>query len=142
MKLANNQVIFIYRLEKRIYVYTFLFFIFLWRHYISEKKRVKDWKKINAVMLMTNQMLMSKRVVLINFRRKVACQTVNLLKFKWYHAYRKITNAIQRIFLLVIVFQNFSHFQTQKNVLLNQQKFDWPNKFFRLNMGQWKFCLK
>ena len=30
---------------------------------------------------------------------------------------------------------------TQKNVLLNQQKFGWPNKAFRLNMGQWKFLL-
>ena len=29
----------------------------------------------------------------------------------------------------------------QKNVLLNQQKFGWPNKIFRLNMGQWKFYL-
>ena len=30
---------------------------------------------------------------------------------------------------------------TQKNVLLFQQKFGWPNKVFRLNMGQWKFLL-
>ena len=26
-------------------------------------------------------------------------------------------------------------------VLLIQQKFGWPNKVFRLNMGQWKFLL-
>ena len=32
-------------------------------------------------------------------------------------------------------------FYTQKNVLLNQQKFGRPNKVFRLNMRQWKFCL-
>ena len=25
--------------------------------------------------------------------------------------------------------------------MLNQQKFGWPNKVFRLNMGQWKFLL-
>ena len=28
------------------------------------------------------------------------------------------------------------HYYTQKNVLSNQQKFGWPNKAFRLNMGQ------
>ena len=30
----------------------------------------------------------------------------------------------------------FLRFFTQKNVLLNQQKFGWFNKVFRLNMGQ------
>ena len=30
---------------------------------------------------------------------------------------------------------------TQKNVLLNEQKFGWHNKVFRLSTGQWKFLL-
>ena len=39
-----------------------------------------------------------------------------------------------------------THIQTKNFVrptkfLLNQQKFGWPNKVFRLNMGQWKFLL-
>ena len=29
---------------------------------------------------------------------------------------------------------------TQKNVLLNQQKFGWPNKVFRLNTQKKMFC--
>ena len=28
-----------------------------------------------------------------------------------------------------------------RNVTCTQQKFGWPNKVFRLNMGQWKFLL-
>ena len=38
------------------------------------------------------------------------------------------------ILALAVIHNQRAH--TKKNVLLNQQKFGWPNKVFRLNMGQ------
>ena len=57
--------------------------------------------------------------------------------------YEFVMNA-KALKIVKIIFSACFHkidWYTQKNALLNQQKFGWPNKSFCLKMGQWEFCL-
>ena len=64
-----------------------------------------------------------------------------MFKFQYKTNREAITKMLSSKYLKEYAFLCMYVTYTQKNVLLNQQKFGWPNKVFRLNMGQWKFLL-
>ena len=124
---------------------------------ISSPHRFKH-KKLVALFLKLHFYVVTRKIVVINDMHFIGF--VHALCYKnavtrlWWPQLLFLNNIVKlfkklHLYLLINSCWNAQYeiqskymcLYTQKNDLLNQQKFGWPNKVFRLNMGQWKFCL-